>query len=256
MPERIKQGLKEHEFFFEFQPIVDSVTRETAGLEALIRWKKEGKILSPGSFIETMMREVIYNPGTVGADYIMAFIEALEQIKGVCPNAYISFNVSIDQLTDREHAQMLVGILDLARQQNRRIVLEILETEALTSYEWKETRGILRVLQGHGASFALDDFGAGASNILRILTLPIDIIKIDKTVIDTIVEDGRVDSKRLMYLVAISDMFTACGVKKIVAEGIECKTTAEALTRAGIYLHQGFYYSKAVDCHELKNFCR
>jgi len=98
----------------------------------------------------------------------------------------------------------------------------------------------------YGASFSLDDFGTGFSNIVNLLTLPLKIVKIDKSILWAYME-GKSD-----ILTKVVEMFKNQNLE-IVVEGVETREMAELLTNMGVDYMQGFYFSKALNVND---FCK
>ena len=97
----------------------------------------------------------------------------------------------------------------------------------------------IRKLTEYGVSFAMDDFGTGYSNLARISTLPVDIFKLDKSIIQSAFESET----NYMVMLNLVRIIKSLG-KEIVAEGVETEEQAKQIIRLGCDYIQGFYYSR------------
>lgn len=117
------------------------------------------------------------------------------------------------------------------------VPIELTESAAFLSIQIK---GLTKDLKEAGFSLDLDDFGSGYSSMMSLSTMPFDVVKIDKSLID-LIDDKQGD----VVLEATIQLAKKLG-KKVVAEGVEEKYQLEALRKLGCDLIQGHYFSKPV----------
>jgi diguanylate cyclase (GGDEF)-like protein len=243
---RVETGLRTAwltgDLLVHYQPIVDLADGRMVSVEALARWKHpDGDVIPPAVFIPIAERTGLIIP--IGARILD---EACQQLAtwqreyGDAADITMSVNLSPRQL----HADDLVAIVAEAIRsasiQPERLILEVTETAVMNDMD-----GAIRILsrlKALGVGMAIDDFGVGASSLARLRRLPVDLVKIDKSLVDH-VPDGHVASD---LLDAIVGMVRALQLKTIV-EGVERADQAKHLRESGYDLAQGFYYARPMD---------
>ena len=155
---------------------------------------------------------------------------------------FIELNLSIMQCMDKKLTEKLQYYINKYGTDPKQINLEI--TETATNFDEERLRLQLAEIKKLGFSFSLDDYGTGYSNLVRVLEYPVDIIKLDKSIVWSAFQD-RDNFVTLRNLVS---MFHDVR-RKIVAEGVESEEQMAALTELGCDFLQGYYYSKPV-CEE------
>jgi diguanylate cyclase (GGDEF)-like protein len=243
---RVETGLRTAwltgDLLVHYQPIVDLADGRMVSVEALARWKHpDGDVIPPAVFIPIAERTGLIIP--IGARILN---EACQQLAtwqreyGDAADITMSVNLSPRQL----HADDLVAIVAEAIRsaaiQPQRLILEVTETAVMNDMD-----GAIRILsrlKALGVGMAIDDFGVGASSLARLRRLPVDLVKIDKSLVDH-VPDGHVASD---LLDAIVGMVRALQLKTIV-EGVERADQAKHLRESGYDLAQGFYYARPMD---------
>jgi len=239
LKKEFEEGLNNKELVLYYQPKISINDNSIAGFEALLRWNHPAKgLIYPDSFLY-----VTYNNklSTILHKYVLE--EVCKQIK-IWINRYkdfdmkISVNISGEQFYNKYFVEDTLHIIDKIGIDPKYLDFEILEDVFLKDKQ--RVVSIIQKLQSKGISFSLDDFGTGYSSISLLHSLPIDNLKIDKTFVLNIFEDGN---KELIKLsIDIANIF---GIN-IVAEGVENKKTLDYLKSKGCKYYQGFYFSKAV----------
>lgn len=223
------------QFTAYYQPIVDLNTGAIAGFEALARVvKKDGSITTPEAVIEKIERR---------SDTLKALIRTiLVSIRRDMvplferhPHFYVSVNIPPAMLGSGRILPM-VEALDLTPYLDR-IVCEVTERQALTHLGRSALEGARR----SGMSVAIDDFGTGHSGLMQIVGLDFDILKIDHSLIDTILTN-QTAARMLRGIVALAAALRL----HTVAEGVESREEAFFLRAAGVDCGQGWFWSKAV----------
>lgn len=227
-------------FVIHYQPIVDLLTHRMVGCEALARWPKpDGRLHGPGRFIEGIeadpslaeeMTQQVLN--TVCRD-LGSFLAEVDDF-------YVGTNVPATLLGNGRLGRMMkqAGLSDLVP----RIVVEVTERHAVD----EAGRQALRNARAMGARVALDDFGTGRSGFQELMGMEIDIIKIDRSLVEPLNRD--VTAERLVRGLAT---FAAILRVKMVAEGVETREQAAFLRAAGVDCGQGWLWSKALPAEAL-----
>lgn len=244
----IDTALKENEFQVYYQPIYSIKEKKFKTAEALVRLisKKYG-FISPGSFIP-------YAENTGRITEIDSFVME-EVFKFVSSPTfeelgldYIEINLSIAECVQNNLISRIKTLLDKYNVNPSRINIEITE-----SYDTDEQRKInknLNKLVELGFRLSLDDFGTGYSNISRFSTMPISIIKIDKSLVDKSIDE---DIKKVLdYSFKLVNELD----KETVIEGVETLDQLERFKEYGATFIQGFYFSKPLDYNNYVDFVK
>lgn len=231
------------EFIVFYQPVVDAKTKECVSCEALVRWNSKALgFVGPGDFIP--LAEYLGLITDIG-DYVLE--EACKQCKFWNDNGYphfhVNVNLSVVQLLQKNVVENIGMILNKTGVDPRNIVLEITESFAINDMD--RVMKIIAGLKALGPRIALDDFGTGYSSLNYIKQLPLNIIKVDKTFIDDIVEDEYAQA----FVKLIVDLSKTIDTK-IVVEGIESKEQFELLKDIGVNYIQGYLFGKPVAADE------
>ena len=226
-----------------FQPIVNGVTGELAGAEALLRWTcEDGSSIAPVEFIAVaestgMIREL-------GRDVLQQVATQLRDWKEAGVRMTVGINVSPNQLRQRAFPAQVAAIVDAAGIDHEQVQIEITETAIVEDSE--QCHGVLRALANDGFRLILDDFGTGYSSLSLLRALPIHSVKIDREFVSGV---GEVHSGRSIAE-AIVAMAHALGVG-VIAEGVETEAQARRMVEAGCNHLQGFLYSPAIEPEKL-----
>lgn len=237
MRQAVSTGIDEFVVFY--QPVVNVNTQMCTSCEALVRWDSKALgFMGPGEFIP--LAEYLGLITSIG-DYVLE--EACRRCKlwndNGHPDFYINVNLSVVQLLQKNVVENIKRILDKTGVNPKNIVLEITESFAIN--DMQRVMDIITGLKKLGPRIALDDFGTGYSSLNYIKQLPLDIIKVDKTFIDDIIEDDYAQA----FVKLIVDLSKTIGTK-IVVEGVEHKEQFELLKSLGVDYIQGYYFGKPV----------
>lgn len=245
--EAIERALVEKELRVFYQPIVSTESKKIISAEALIRLNDRVLgYISPEEFIP-----ISENNGTIieiseyVIDNVFRFVKN-NPLKDMGIE-FIELNLSAMQCMDKKLTENLEYYLSKYEINPKQINLEITETAAIFS-EDRLRQQLIKIKQ-LGFSFSLDDYGTGYSNLVRVLEYPIDIIKLDKS----IVWSAFHDKDNFVTLKNLISMFHDVR-RKIVAEGVESEEQMNALTELGCDYLQGYYYSKPVSEEEFLAF--
>lgn len=212
-----------------FQPQFSCVTGAVVGAEALARWRHP----SLGEIGARDLFAVAERAALVAPLSRHVVARALEDAATWPDNLTLSLNITPEELGDPRFAAdfaALIGRSDIAPQ---RLMLEI--TEDLLLRNLPQAASALKALRGLGFRTALDDFGAGFCNFRYLRELPLDALKLDKAMVDSVPGDATA----LAVLRAIMQLGKALGLA-VYAEGIESEIQRAAITAEGCDYWQGF----------------
>jgi diguanylate cyclase len=224
-----------------YLPEFDIRTGEILGAEALIRLQHPTLgLLMPDSFIE--VAESINLAGKLGRAVMRLACAQFSQwhSRGVGLNSVLRVNVSPIQLVADGIIETVAANLDEFGLNSNALCLEI--TENVVVQDIDATQKTLAELKNLGVQIAVDDFGTGYSALTYLKTLPIDILKVDKS----FVRDLGTDSGDLAIVQSIMALANAFGLD-VVAEGVETPAAARILLDLGCQRAQGFLLSKPLD---------
>ncbi|MBS0332959.1 MAG: EAL domain-containing protein, partial [Proteobacteria bacterium] len=219
-----------------FQPVIDSATGRTMGVEVLARWRHpEQGLLTPAAFVP-----IAEELGLIGRIDEAVFEAGCRRAAAWVAQGLIgtvAFNVSPRDLLDPSFSRKLIG--RLARTELPATALTVEITETFLLQDLALARRHIERLNAKGVSIALDDFGTGYSNLRALMHLPIQTVKLDRSLIDGVGKDPRVAKLVGSMLHAAR----ALGVS-IVAEGVEEEAQAIFLRAAGCDRMQGYYFAR------------
>jgi diguanylate cyclase (GGDEF)-like protein/PAS domain S-box-containing protein len=234
-------AIADDQFVLDYQPIVELAGETITGVEALVRWQHPTRgLLAPLEFIPLAEQTgAIVELGGWVLDRACAQIQHLRATAPGCAELALSVNVSIKQL----HGGRLTDQVAVALAQTgfpaHALVLEL--TESLLIEERAETIVQLERLKALGVRLAVDDFGTGHSVLSYLKDLPIDILKIDRSFVET-VHTSAEQAKLVAGIVQLSESLHI----DVVAEGIEEAAQAAQLRSMRSHMGQGYLYSRPV----------
>ncbi|MDS1114696.1 EAL domain-containing protein [Gordonia westfalica] len=227
----------ERDFSVFYQPIVAMPDRRVVGYESLLRWHTESGVLSPDAFLA--VAEGISLLAPIGRHAIGEAIRDLatdiSDLAG--EEAFVSLNLSAQQLSDDGLACFLDGLIRDHGVDPARVWIEVREDQVIR-LETSAARTV-NALHDLGCTICVDDLGAGFSALRYVRDLPVDVLKVDRTLIAQLVHSH---SDRAVVR-AISEMAAATGLR-MVAEGIESDDVLGVLTELGFDYAQGFFFGR------------
>jgi diguanylate cyclase (GGDEF)-like protein len=244
----LRAAIHDDDLLTHYQPIYELATRRIIGFEALVRWAHPvGGLVDPRLFVP--LAEELGLIGEIDAFVLRsACLQAVHwQEQGLwSPGLVMSVNLSPGQLMDPDLAQRIIGQVDGCQFDPRSLVLEITESAMLADNE--TTVRNLAELRATGARIALDDFGTGYSSLSRLDRLQIDIVKIDKSFIQTL---GSGDDSHGLAAGMVQLAHTL-GYETI-GEGVENPVQENALRALGCRFAQGYHLGRPlnIECTDL-----
>lgn len=206
-----------------YQPIISLETLEPFAYEALVRSNSPHWVSPPQLFDEAIQSRCV---GALG--------RAIRELATThCADSPLFLNVHPNEFDE----SWLVQPDDPIFTHDQPIYLEVTESVPLTHFAY--CHSVLREIRGKGVSLAVDDLGAGYSNLKYIVDLKPEIVKLDRTLIADLAEDRRAQIL-VQHIVRLCDELGA----KVVAEGIEQETEMSVVIDCGAHYGQGYFFAR------------
>jgi EAL domain-containing protein (putative c-di-GMP-specific phosphodiesterase class I) len=237
----LRKAVVKNELFFMYQPQIDSRTNKVIGVEALMRWKHDGEMISPLKFIPLAEESnLIYKIGEWGLEEAIKFGSMLHNQNH---KISIAVNLSVMQIKEPDIVDRILAILNKYHFDPSYLDVEITES-VLIEGELKVNE-TLQKLKENGMKISIDDFGTGYSSLSYLHKYSFDKLKIDRSFIKDY--PNQSDGKIASLLVKLAESLGS----DVIAEGVEELSQIEFLNQVGCYLIQGYYYSKPLTTDEL-----
>ncbi len=242
----IENAFKNNSFTVYYQPIYSVEKKRFVSAEALLRLiDEEYGFVPPNLFIPVAEKTgAIHKIGEIVLENVCRFI-ASDEFERLGLD-YIEINLSVVQCMQRGLADNILATIEKYGISPDRINLEITETAA--NYSQNILIENMTKLISAGISFSLDDFGTGYSNMARLASLPLKIVKLDKTFVDNSNKPKlHIFLKGTIRMLKDMDM-------EIVVEGIETEQMVETFSNLNCDFIQGYYYSKPIPQNDFVKF--
>ncbi|MDF1617881.1 bifunctional diguanylate cyclase/phosphodiesterase [Petrocella sp. FN5] len=237
----LREAIDTDGFKMVYQPQVELSTGRVAGFEALLRLKNNK--LSPGEFIP-----IAEDNGMIIAIGRIVTKLVVEQIRSWMERGYtikpVAINYSAVQMYDYGYKAYLLNLLRENAVSPSHILIEITENIFLENKE--STIAFLKGLRSHGIKIAIDDFGTGYSSLSYLTFLPIDTIKLDRSLSMEFLEMDNISV--MDSLIALAHSLNLL----VIAEGIEEQKQVKRLKYGKCDAIQGYYFSKPMEVEELE----
>lgn len=235
------------EFSLLYQPMIELATGRVCGLEALVRWpgSRQGLVL-PDQFIG-LAEETghIVQLGAWALDRAVTDMMSWQHRFGTGSGLHVSVNVSARQFRDPGFVDSVRKVLDLSGLAPECLVLEL--TESVLMGRNDRIVAELDTLKDLGVRLAIDDFGTGYSSLSYLRDLPIDVVKIDKSFIDTMTTSPQ----ELALVEGIVRLAQTLGLQ-VIAEGIESEEQRDLLVRMQCPLGQGYLFAPPLEYSDVE----
>jgi diguanylate cyclase (GGDEF)-like protein len=238
----LRQAVHDGEFVVHYQPIVSTTDGRCLAVEALVRWAHPMRgLLSPAEFLDVAEHTGVVIP--IGEQVLRQACADAATWQDGDREVALHVNASPSQLAHPRFVSVVRECLAEHALAPKRLVIEITESTVLDSPAVQVT---LEVLAGLGVGIAVDDFGTGYSALTTLRTLPVDVVKIDKS----FVAGAATEVADQAVIEAIAQMADRLGLQT-VAEGVEYVEQLEFVQRAGITAVQGHLHQRPVPAEEL-----
>lgn len=234
---QIKTAINENGVAVFVQPIFDNRDGSIYGYECLMRLTAGGEgFISPDQFIPLAKKARYYPQLTrlLAAQCCRCFART---------DLRFSINISLEDILDADTVSFLKNEI-LRHDVGRQLTFELLETENIEGYS--EVMGFVSAFKAMGVRFAIDDFGSGYSNFKHLISLDIDILKIDGSLIKNI--DSQENDRRVSEAIVA---FAVTQKMQCVAEHVHNEKVLEVVKAIGIRYTQGYVLGKPVPIESL-----
>lgn len=241
---KMRLALENKEFLVYYQPKIDLNTYELNGAEALVRWKDGDRVIPPVEFVPLFERNgFICNIDFYVLNQVCRNIrEWLDRGIDMIP---ISCNFSKVHFSNSRFTEQIVEVIKKYRVPSKYVEIEFTET---VDFQDKESLvKAVEYLKSFGIATSMDDFGTGFSSLSLLKTLPVDVLKIDKSLLDTQTasEKERVIISNVVRMVREMDI-------QVITEGVETREQAEFLKAINCENAQGFLFDKPLPMEEFE----
>jgi diguanylate cyclase (GGDEF)-like protein len=231
----LRHALERDQLDLYYQPLVELVDDRVLGFEALLRWHHpERGLVAPDQFIP-----IAEETGLIVAIGSWVLRRVCRQLAQWPEEVYASANLSALQIKPELVTEVTEQLAQHAITPQR-LVLEITESMVLDP----STKPVVASLRALGVQLALDDFGTGYSSLGSLQRFPLDIVKLDRSLIESITHGTGVAVVR-----AAAELGQALGVD-VIAEGIESQAQLDALRDLGCPIGQGYLFAKPLPVAE------
>ncbi|MCR4647727.1 MAG: bifunctional diguanylate cyclase/phosphodiesterase [Lachnospiraceae bacterium] len=246
MEQMIKKAYDENYFFLEYQPQFSVNDKKLRGFESLIRMNSpEGGRISPGQFIPVAEKSnLIFSID----EYVLNFVtkEFASLVKNASYELTISVNISANGISRPEFVSIVKKCLDDNGFPPKNLEIEITEYSFEDSQD--QTVKNIKELKNLGVKVALDDFGTGYASLARLMNLSVDLLKVDKSLVDDI-EKGKVNRDFINSIGSMGHLLNC----KVVLEGVETVNQLEYIKDLNCDYVQGFVWGKPMSYEDAKS---
>ncbi len=241
----IPASLANGEFRLVYQPKLDLHTARITGVEALARWRhpKFGDV-SPAEFVGLMERTTLIHEFTEWVLHKALEQQAIWRAQGM--ELTVAVNVSAHNLEHPHFLQMLRNACALHRVPARTLRLECTENAVMTGTLTATTLAAVRAMD---IGISLDDFGVGYSNLSCLHSMPVEILKLDQSLIKPIATDERA----FTLIQSLIRMGHSLGYR-MLAEGVETAEVLDLLKHHGCDAAQGYYIARPLEAAAIPAF--
>lgn len=247
----LRNAIEEDRLHLAFQPLIELSSGRVAGFEALARWDtSSGTSVSPNEFIPIAEDSGLIVPlGQWAIGKAAAVLADWDKQNGTVVDCYFSVNVSAIQLVRDDVAAVVRQALKKHAIGGERLMIELTESAIIGDPDL--ALSVLSELKALDARVAMDDFGTGYSNLAYLQRLPIDVLKIDRSFVEFMVDDRD----KVAIVRTIQSLAEVLGMRT-TAEGVETADQARLLSALGCDFGQGFLFARPLDSTAALDFWR
>ena len=244
----LRRAIADDELVLHYQPKVDLQTGEVTGVEALVRWQhpREG-LLAPMQFLPLAERTALVGPLT--AWVLDAALAQCAEWRAMGIDVPVAVNVSERSLHDRHFPREVGELLERSGVEGSRLHLELTERGLIA--DLPTAMDVIDRLHALGVRLSIDDFGTGYSSLARLLELPIQELKIDRSIVRDM-ESGASGTAIVRSTIDLGHHLDL----EVVAEGVESETTLRELRRLGCDAAQGYFLLRPQPAADVSDWLR
>lgn len=227
-------GLEVH-----YQPKITLANGAPCGAEGLVRWRRDGRVVSPGAFLPHVERSALVHDLT--AFVVDRAVADAAAWRRAGHDLGVSVNLSPQSFADETLPELVGATLAKHGLEAAALTLEVTETAVFNDAARVES--ILNALAQLGVPISIDDFGTGHSSLARLQRFPISEVKIDRLFV------GRMTADERPFVDSIARLADTLGLE-VVAEGVEDIATLELLAKSACRTAQGFFFCRPLPLDE------
>ncbi len=236
----MRRTLDGEELELHYQPVVSLTDGRLVGVEALLRWRRDGVVVAPDEFVPLAEESGLIVPiGRWVLQTATAQVAAWQQLPG-WSHLHLAVNVSARQLQHAGFPTVIAAAVGEPGLTEGSLSIELTESVLLQDVEASRER--LDRVRSLGVGVSLDDFGTGYSSLTYLRRFPVDTVKLDRS----FVEGVGTDPGDTAIVTAVVDLAAALGLQS-VAEGIETPEQLTLLRSLGCHTGQGYLFSPGLD---------
>jgi diguanylate cyclase (GGDEF)-like protein/PAS domain S-box-containing protein len=247
MTTRLRKAVRERRWEVHYQPIVDLYLRRWISVESLVRWRDVDRSLRPPAEFIPLAEEV----GLIDQITKWVVAQMARDLAGwrAATGLQATFNLSPRELWQPTLVPELTALLETRGVEAKWVTVEITESGVATQPE--AVMRTLHALHAEGFRIAIDDFGTGQSSLARLMELPVDVVKMDRSLVRDLPgsREARSIAKATVQMVNNLDLVP-------LAEGVETEEQAEFLAEIGCPLGQGFLFGRPVPAAAITSHLR
>nr|WP_255251471.1 bifunctional diguanylate cyclase/phosphodiesterase [Pseudomonas indica] len=240
----LRRALRRDELELHYQPRLHLESGEIVGLEALVRWRHPARgLLYPQDFIPLAEQCGLIVP--LGYWVISRALQDMRWLAEQGRGLHMAVNLSFSQFQDSQLLTTVQRLIEGCKVDTRWLEFELTETAVMQRSDY--VLGTMHTLGELGVRFSLDDFGTGFSSFVHLASLPIALLKLDKS----FVSGMHVRPEQCRLVKAMINLAGNLGLE-VVAEGVESPEELELLRQFGCDQAQGYLISKPLPLRELE----
>lgn len=235
----LRHAVERRELELHYQPQVSVATGQLVGAEALLRWNHPQRgVIPPGDFVP-----IAEETGLILDIGNAVLNEACQRIRdwsdqGIVGEDFrLAVNVSPKQFRQGNFVESVANIIGISGIDAAHLELEL--TEGMFVDDVKDAAFKMACLMELGIRFAIDDFGTGYSSLMYLKSLPLDVLKIDRSFVDGVIDTPN-DATIVETILAMAEKFGY----HVVAEGVETAEQLAFLQARGCHTYQGYLFSR------------
>jgi diguanylate cyclase (GGDEF)-like protein/PAS domain S-box-containing protein len=236
----LRRALEHDELRLVYQPIVEMVSGDIVGFEALVRWERDGQLHGPAEFLTVAEETGLIVP--LGQQVLEKACHQIATWRRALPGIRLprlSVNLSARQLAHPDLAKEIRRTLATTGVHPAELCLEI--TETVLMQDTPQASAVVNELRDLGIRLAIDDFGTGYSSLSYLRRLPVSAVKIDRSFTVGLGDDDE----GATIVASVVSLAHALGME-IIAEGVETTEHVDALLALGCDHAQGYFFSRPV----------
>jgi EAL domain-containing protein (putative c-di-GMP-specific phosphodiesterase class I) len=251
MISELREAIRTDQLVLHFQPVVELASGRIEGAEALVRWNHPDRgLLMPDAFIPLAEETgIIIDLGYWVLRRAMQQLREWQDGPGMDEDFSMRVNISTTELQSLELIEHVREVLAETGVEASKLVIELTESMAVNGRDIDKYS--LTGLRRLGIRLEIDDFGTGYSSISYLRSLPVNVVKIDRSLIQGL----GTDDKERAFVAAVLQLIHACGMQA-VAEGIETAEQAAELARLGCASGQGYYFGRPMAADKFAELLR